>query len=172
MLNSWAEVILKIPHCSVPAQYQPDHMKEPITQCTTTTNQNEPAGSEAPRATKCPFSPSRLIHLCKLTLDQQAPDSLELALSLCPVPLQKLSWAGSRQDAKQGCNSQLNRWHTPFLSLLGPQRLHPWCHGAPKSVPIKTPMRCVEGRGSWGELNVYNPTVIKHAETKEGSMKY
>lgn len=75
----------------------------------------------------------------------------------------------TRQQARgqRGCNSQLNRWHTPFLSLQGPQMLHSWWDLGPWSLS-----RLRRGRGSRGELNASNPTVIKQPETKEGSMKY
>lgn len=60
MLYSSADVILKTHHCSVPAQYQPDHDKNPIEQIASSmgqpknkhnlkTNQNEPADSEGGR---------------------------------------------------------------------------------------------------------------------------
>lgn len=117
------------------------------------------------------FSPSRLICLHKLTYIQQGL-SLKLALSVCLVPRHKLSWPGSRLEAKDRCSSQLNRWHAPFLSVKGLQRLHPWCQRAPKSDPIKMPMRCVEWREFWGELNVFNPTIIKWSETKEDILDF
>lgn len=49
--------------------------------------------------------------------------------------LQKLGWPGCGQRARGGCNSTVNRWHTPFLSLLFPQSLHPGATGSPESAP-------------------------------------
>lgn len=67
----------------------------------------------------------------------------------CPStrrPRQKFGWPGCGQKARGGWNfPAVNRWHTPFLSLLFPQSLRPGATRSPKSAPIKTPVRWVEG---------------------------
>lgn len=96
----------------------------------------------------------------------------------CPSarrPPQKFGWPGCGQKARGGWNSPaVNRWHTPFLSLLFPQSLRPGATGSPKSAPIKTPVRWVERRmegGACREGNVSNPTLMRQQQTKDGSMK-
>lgn len=146
----------------------------------TKTNQNEPAAS----ASKV-YSPAiswhvillsrRVVDLCGRT--SRGNKVLIHCYWPCPSvrrPLQNFARPGCRQKARGGCNSTVNRWHTPFLSLLFPQSLHPGATGSPKSAPIMTPVSEAEekvGGGACTESNGSNPTLMRQQQTKPRSLK-
>lgn len=140
-------------------------------------NQSEPAASvSAVYSSGIQLSPLSFFRAAS-SLSADAPHGANKVLIHCYSPclsarglLQKFGWPGCRQRARQGCNSTVNRWHTPFLSLLFPQSLRPGATGSPKSAPIKTPVRWVEG-GACGESNGSNPTLMRQQQTKHCSLK-
>lgn len=144
-------------------------------------NQNEPAASVS-TVYSSGIQLSPLSFFCAApSIPADAPHGANKVLIHCywPClsarrPLQNFGWPGCGQRARGGCNSPVNRWHTPFLSLLFPQSLHPGATGSPKSAPIKTPVRWVEGKkegGACGESNGSNPTLMRQQQTKHGSLK-